>query len=64
MAMLLYKSKQKIKAVSKDRQKSLIFRISGALREVIEFEPETAVTVEVWLDETTNKKVLKIYEMD
>lgn len=64
MTVLLYETEQKIKAVSKDRQKSLIFRISGALRELMQFEHETKVKIEVCLDETTNKKYMKIYELD
>ena len=57
---LLYKSETVIKAVSKNRPKSLIFRISGALYEIMQIKDGTPVIVEVCKDE--NKKYLKIYE--
>jgi len=58
---LIYKSETTIKAVSKDRPKSLIFRISGVLRELTEFEDNTTATVEIHKnsDET---KYIKIYK--
>lgn len=60
MTTKIYETEQKLKAVSKERQKSLIFRISGALREIMQFEHGTPVKVEVCLDDTT--KYIKIYE--
>lgn len=58
---LLYKSETTIKAVSKDRPKSLIFRISGVLKEITELEHNTVVTVEIHSDENKNKYI-KIYK--
>ena len=58
---LLYKTEAVIKTVSKDRPKSLIFRISGVLKELTEFENNTKVNVEIHLDES-NSKYIKIYK--
>ena len=59
---IIYETQTTLKAVSKDRQKSLIFRISGTLRELMEFKHGTQVKVEVCLDDNT--KYIKIYEKD
>lgn len=57
----IYETETELKAVSKDRPKSLIFRISGALYEIMQFKHGTPVKVEVCLNED-NTKYIKIYE--
>lgn len=60
---LIYKSESVIRAVSKNRPKSLIFRISRELYDILQFTHDTKVTVEVYVNDAGNK-ILKIYEKE
>lgn len=60
---LIYKSESVIKSVSKNRPKSLIFRISRELYDILHFTHDTKVTVEVYVNDA-GKKILKIYEKE
>lgn len=62
--ILLYKSTQTVKAVSKQRQNSLILRISGALKQISELEHMDQVNVEVYFDEESNTKKIIIQKQD
>lgn len=56
--MILLKTETEIKHVSKQRDKSLILRIPANIRDVMEYEHGTPITVEVHVE--NNEKYLKI----
>ena len=61
---VLYETEATLKHASKKRPKSLIFRVTGVTRELMNFKHNDKVKVQVCYDESNKKKYIKLYEMD
>ena len=57
----IYKTETTVKKRSNQRPKSLILHIPAAVRDIMEFEHNTQITLEVCLN-AENKKYIKIYK--